>query len=99
MIELINTWRMHEGYSSRSVCVSVYVCYHASCYILPFLVEDKVSLSFLWRFLHIHYVDLVENALFRTYGDICRSSLPSLLLDRLTKQIAMASYQEDWCVK
>ena len=30
-LQLINPWRMREGYGSRSVCVCL--SYHASCYI------------------------------------------------------------------
>ena len=42
---------MHEGYSSPfvCVCVSVYVCYHASCYIRHLYSENQMLLSFLRR--------------------------------------------------
>ena len=83
---------MHEGYSSSFVCVCVCVClcvcYHASYYIPHLYVEIKVALSFLCHFLHMHCVDLVENALFRSSGDICWPLLPSLLLDRLVHLVS-----------
>ena len=60
------------------------ICYCASYHIPHLNIENKVPLGFLWHFLHMHCVDFVENALFRSYGNICQSSLPSLLLDRLT---------------
>ena len=39
---VINPRRMREGYSSRSVCVSVYlcVCYQASCYVPHLRVQS-----------------------------------------------------------
>ena len=39
--------RMREGYGS--LCVCLYVCYHASCLIPCLYVENKVPLSFLRR--------------------------------------------------
>ena len=60
---------MHEGYGSLCACV----CYHASCYILRLYVENTVPLSFLWRSQHMYCVDFVENALFKSSGDICWS--------------------------
>ena len=81
-IIIINPRRMREGYSSRSVCVSV--CYHASCYIPRLYVENKVPLAFLWHFQRMYCVDFVENALFKTSGNICWSPLPSTLLDELS---------------
>ena len=76
---------MREGYGSHSVCVCLCVCYHTN-YCIPCLhvyVEIKVVLSFLCHFLHMHCVDFIENALFRSYGDNCWP-LPSLLFDRLS---------------
>ena len=63
---------MREGYGSCFVCVCVClcVCYHTNCYIPNLYVEIKVVLSFLCHFLHMHCVHFVENALFRSYGDI-----------------------------
>ena len=58
---------MQEGYSNRSVCVSV-TTLAATCLIY---VEIKVPLSFLCHFLHMHCVIFVDNALFRNSGDIC----------------------------
>ena len=70
------------------VCVCVYVCvcvcYHASCYISRLYNEIKVSLGFIWRFQDMHCVAFVENASFKSFGDICRPPLPSLLLDKLS---------------
>ena len=37
-IHIINPWRIHKGYSSHSVCVSI--CYQASCYVH---FENQVS--------------------------------------------------------
>ena len=65
------------------VCVCVF-CYHTSCYIPCLYVEIKIPLSFLCHFLHMHCVDFVENALFKSYGNICWPPLPSSLLDRLS---------------
>ena len=61
------------------LCVCVCVCYYTNCYIPRLYVEIKVALSFLCHFLHMHCVDFIENALFRSYGDICWPPLPSLL--------------------
>ena len=69
----INPQHMREGYGSLFVCVSVCmsVCYHASCYIPCLYVENTVPLSFLQRSQDMHCVDFVENALFKSSGDIC----------------------------
>ena len=73
---VINPRRMREGYGSRFVCVSVYlcvcvcVCYHTSCYIPRLYVENKVPLDFLWRFQYMNWVDFIEIALFKSSGDI-----------------------------
>ena len=40
---VINPRCMREGYGSQSVCVCVFVCYHANCYIPHFCVDSKVS--------------------------------------------------------
>ena len=63
------------------VCVCACVYYHASCYTPRLYVENKVPLSFLCRF-HMYSEDFIENALFKSSGNICWLSLPSLLLDR-----------------
>ena len=76
---IINPRRMHEGYGSHSmctcvcVCVCVCVCYRANWYIhVPRLYAgNKVLVGFLWRFQHMHCVPFVENALFKSSGDIC----------------------------
>ena len=62
---------MREGYGSRSVSVCLSVCYHASGYIPHLYVENKMPLGFLWRFQDMHCVAFVENALFKSSGDIC----------------------------
>ena len=67
---LINPRRMCEGYGSRSMCACVCVCvyYHASCHIPRLYI---VPLSFLWRSQDMYCVGFVENALFKSSGDIC----------------------------
>ena len=62
---------MCEGYGSRCVHVSVCVCYRASRYIPHLYIENNVTLGFLWCFQDKHYVAFVENALFKSPGDIC----------------------------
>ena len=69
MYDIVNPRRMREGYGSRSVCESV--CYRASGYIPRLYVENNVPLGFLWRFQVMHCVAFVENALFKSSGDIC----------------------------
>ena len=63
---------MREGYGSRSVCVCMCVCYHASCYVhVPGLHDaNKVPLGFLRHFQGMNCVDFVENASFKSSGDI-----------------------------
>ena len=74
---VVNPRRMREGYGSRFVCVCVCVsvcvcvCYHTSCYIPHLYIDIKVPLGFLWRFQDTHCVDFIENALFKSSGDIC----------------------------
>ena len=63
---IIDPWLMHKGYGSRCVCVL-----RTSCYIPRLYVENKVPLGFLWRFQDTHCVIFVENALFKSSGDIC----------------------------
>ena len=59
------------------MCLHVYVClcmcvcvYRTNCYIPRLYVENKVPLGFSWRFQDMHCVASVENALFRSSGDI-----------------------------
>ena len=54
------------------LCVSVCVCYHASCYIPGLYDTNKVSLGFLRHVQGtcMHYVDFVGNASFKSSGDI-----------------------------
>ena len=69
------------------LCVCVSVCYRASGYIPHFHVENKTPLGFLWRFQDMHCVAFVENALFKSSGDICWPPLPSSLLEELSIDI------------
>ena len=82
---LVNPRRMREGYSSRSVCLCVFlsVCYRASCYIPQLYDESQVSLGFLCWSQRMYCVDFVEHALFESSGDTCWPPLPSSLLDQL----------------
>ena len=70
---LINPRRMCEGYgSSSSVCVSVslYVCTMITATYLVFRRNSGVTrLSVLISTMH--YVGFVENALFKSFSDIC----------------------------
>ena len=59
---IFNPWYMREGYGSR---------YRTSCYIPHLHVENKVSLGSLWCFQDMHCVAFIENALFKSSGDIC----------------------------
>ena len=43
-----------------------------------------MPLGFIWCFQDMNCVDFVENALFKSSGEIYRPSLPSLLLDELS---------------
>ena len=52
-----------------SVCLSA--TGHASCHIPRLYVENKVTLSFLWRSQDMLCVDFVENALYKSSGDNC----------------------------
>ena len=61
----------------------VWVCYQANCYIPRLKVESQVPIGFLCCSQRMYCVDFVENALFKSYGEICWSPLPSLLLDEL----------------
>ena len=68
------------------VILSVYlcVCYWASCYIPPYLyVESRVQLGFLCCSQRIVWI-LLENALFKSFGEICWPPLPSLLIDEFS---------------
>ena len=65
-------------------CVYLCVCYHANCCIHCLFIKIHVSLGFLSCFQRIHCVYFVENTLFKGYGDIWWSPLPSSLLDQLS---------------
>ena len=58
---LFNSWHMHEGCHSHSVCESLCVCYHTSCYMPSLYIETKVLLGFLWHFQEMHCVDFIES--------------------------------------
>jgi hypothetical protein len=74
-----------KGYSSRSVCLSVCVSVTAlTANILGLYIENKVPLGFLWQSQCMYCVDIVENALFKSAGDISWPSLPSSPLDELS---------------
>ena len=68
--KFINPRRMREGYGSWSVCLSV--CYHASCYIPRLRVQFAMLQGSLWRSQFMICVDFSENALFASFGVICR---------------------------
>ena len=59
---IIDLWHMREGYGSRfvSVCVCVSVTTLAATYLLVYYVENRVPLSFLCCFLHMHGVDSLK---------------------------------------
>ena len=79
---------MVEGYSSNSACTAC-VCYHACCYVPG--AHGKVPLGFLWYFQDMNCVDFVENAIFKSSGDICGLARP---LGKLMKEITIASFQD-----
>ena len=64
---ITNPRRMREGYSSSVFCVSChYTSYIAATYLGPHLyVESKVPLGFLWQYLPMHWMDFIENILFK----------------------------------
>ena len=66
------------------LCVCMCVCYHASCYIPGLYDANKVPLDFLRHFQGMYCVNFVENASFKSSGDICWPLWPSLLLDELS---------------
>jgi hypothetical protein len=71
-----------KDYGSRSVYLSV--CYHSNYHILGLYIENKVPLGFSWQSQHMYCVDFVDNALFKSFGDICWSPPPSSPLDELS---------------
>ena len=60
---------MHEGYGSCFMFVSITM--PAATYLVKLYDANKEPLGFLWHFQGIYCVDLVENALFNSSGDIC----------------------------
>ena len=80
---------MPKGYDSHSVCMCVCLCLSATTLAAVYLIHTlKVRCcsnrpSTLIS-TYAHYVDFIENALFRSSGDICWLPRPSLLLDQLT---------------
>ena len=73
---------MRDGYGSCSVCLCV--CYRASCYIPRLYIESRVPLGFLCCSQHMYCVDFVEDALFKSSSEICWSTLPSSLHNKLS---------------
>ena len=71
-MKLINPRRIREGYGSCSMYECVCVCYHASCYMyIPGLYDiNTVPLGFLRHLQGMHCVDFIENASFKSSGDI-----------------------------
>ena len=53
------------------VCVCVSVTKLAAIYIPGLYVKNKMPLGFPWHFQGMYCVDFVENALFKSSGDIC----------------------------
>ena len=64
-----------QGLWKSCVCV----CYHTMYYIPPFFTDIHVSLGLLCCFQCMHCVDFVEDALFKSNGNICWSPLPPFL--------------------
>ena len=62
----------------KSFCVSVFlsvflsVCKLANCYIPRLWASRTMLYDSLWRFKRMYCVDLAENALFSSFGGICR---------------------------
>ena len=72
----ISPRRMREGYGSRSVCVSVIT--PAATYLqLVYTMQTR-------RHYRLQGVNCVENASFKSSGDICWPPWPSSLLDELS---------------
>ena len=69
---------MHEGYGSHSVCLLP-----SYLYVPRLHVENRVPLGFLCHSQRVYCVDFVENALFKSSGEIYWSPLPSSLLYEL----------------
>ena len=66
IINIINPQRMQLY--SRSMCVYVY--YHASCYIPGLYDANKGAIRLFTAFLKYECVNFIENALFKSSGDI-----------------------------
>ena len=77
---IFNPQCMHEGCSSRSVCVSV--CYQASCYIPRLWVQFVVLQGSLWCSKCMICVDFAENALFASFLTFQASSSMTLRINR-----------------
>ena len=94
-IVFFNLQRMHEVYSSCFVFVCVVSVTMLAATCLIYMLKPRCHyLSFLWCFLHMHFMDFIENALFINYGDICRSSLPSWqTFDRQNRQWWLLSWR------
>jgi hypothetical protein len=59
--------------AKRVTVVILCVCYCSNYHILGLYmyVANKVPLGFSWQSQHMYCVDFVENALFKSSGDIC----------------------------
>ena len=67
--QIIDPRRMHEGYSSRSVCLSVTKL--AACCIPHLQVQTAALWGSLWHSKCMYCVDSAENTLFAYFGVIC----------------------------
>ena len=86
------------GACMRVTVVCVSVCYHAYCFIPPRLYIENGAVKLLWHSQDMYYVDFIEITLFKSFGDICWSPLPSSLFltnSRWTKETVMASFKEE----
>ena len=57
--------------AERVTVVVLCVCYLSNCHILGLYVENKVLLGFPRQSQCMYCVNFVENALFKSSGDIC----------------------------
>ena len=97
---VINPRRMREGYGSRSVCVCVCLCVCVCYHVRQLLHTDanKAPLGFSRHFQSMNCVDFVENASFKSSGNINFADhhglLHFLMSSRSMKETAMASFQD-----
>ena len=62
---------MREGYGSRSVCVCVTVIMPAATYLVYLYDANKAPLGFSRHLQGMNCANFVENASFKSSGDIC----------------------------